>query len=235
MTKWKNERERERYKRVCRYIDGRNEEDPRAKKYLERLPELREEHNEFLVAAERVKAKTSTSGPTRVILIDATEGGSALEIAKSSAMAALEAVSAENGGETDATFAIMTFDGGLTAYDVVGRQKVRVNDIDELSREEVLLSFEKVMKMRRVFARVDKHKENMLAAIDSIDSTDNGTALNGLGEKMAKLSTNAKEVEDPENGSAKKTTTRLGETSTCLLYTSPSPRDGLLSRMPSSA
>ena len=215
VTKWKNERERERYKRVCRYIDGRNEEDARAKKYLERLPELREEHNEFLVAAERVKAKTSTSGPTRVILIDATEGGSALEIAKSSAMAALEAVSAENGGETDATFAIMTFDGGLTAYDVVGRQKVRVNDIDELSREEVLLSFEKVMKMRRVFARVDKYKENMLAAIDSIDSTDNGAALNGLGEKLAKLSTNANdEAEDPENGSATKTTTRLGETST---------------------
>ena len=27
----------------------------------------------------------------------------------------------------------------------------------------------------------------------------------------------------------------LGERGTCLLYTSPSPRDGLLSRMPSSA
>ena len=27
----------------------------------------------------------------------------------------------------------------------------------------------------------------------------------------------------------------LGATGTCLLYTSPSPRDGLLSRMPSSA
>ena len=27
----------------------------------------------------------------------------------------------------------------------------------------------------------------------------------------------------------------VGKTSTCLLYTSPSPRDGLLSRMPSSA
>ena len=29
--------------------------------------------------------------------------------------------------------------------------------------------------------------------------------------------------------------TLLGATGTCLLYTSPSPRDGLLSRMPSSA
>ena len=27
----------------------------------------------------------------------------------------------------------------------------------------------------------------------------------------------------------------LGKATTCLLYTSPSPRDGLLSRMPSSA
>ena len=218
-TKWKNERERERYKRVSRYINGRNEDDPRAKKYLERLPELREEHNEFIVAAERVKARTSTSGPTRVILIDTTEGGSALEIAKSSAMAALEAVSAENGGQTDATFAIMTFDGGLTAYDVVGRNKVRVDDIDELRREEVLMSFEKVMQMRRVFARVDKYKEDMLAAIDSISSSNSGgesnTALNGLGVKMAKLSTSANgEVEeDPENGSATKTNTR-GETLT---------------------
>ena len=30
-------------------------------------------------------------------------------------------------------------------------------------------------------------------------------------------------------------TKRLAHTDTCLLYTSPSPRDGLLSRMPSSA
>ena len=29
--------------------------------------------------------------------------------------------------------------------------------------------------------------------------------------------------------------TKLGGVETCLLYTSPSPRDGLLSRMPSSA
>jgi hypothetical protein len=134
-------------------------------------------------------------------------------------MAALEAVSAENGGQTDATFAIMTFDGGLTAYDVVGRNKVRVDDIDELRREEVLMSFEKVMQMRRVFARVDKYKEDMLAAIDSISSSNSGgesnTALNGLGVKMAKLSTSANgEVEeDPENGSATKTNTR-GETLT---------------------
>ena len=216
-TKWKNERERERYKRVSRYINGRNEDDPRAKKYLERLPELREEHNEFIVAAERVKARTSTSGPTRVILIDTTEGGSALEIAKSSAMAALEAVSAENGGQTDATFAIMTFDGGLTAYDVVGRNKVRVDDIDELRREEVLMSFEKVMQMRRVFARVDKYKEDMLAAIDSISSSNSGesmVALNGLSEDGQVIDQRNGEVEeDPENGSATKTNTR-GETLT---------------------
>ena len=31
------------------------------------------------------------------------------------------------------------------------------------------------------------------------------------------------------------TTTTLGSSNSCLLYTSPSPRDGLLSRMPSSA
>ena len=43
-----------------------------------------------------------------------------------------------------------------------------------------------------------------------------------------------------ESGSGKSVTARivlglLQELSSCLLYTSPSPRDGLLSRMPSSA
>ena len=36
-------------------------------------------------------------------------------------------------------------------------------------------------------------------------------------------------------GKVKVTAEVLGETKGCLLYTSPSPRDGLLSRMPSSA
>ena len=34
---------------------------------------------------------------------------------------------------------------------------------------------------------------------------------------------------------SKRTTNQLDDTFVCLLYTSPSPRDGLLSRMPSSA
>ena len=34
---------------------------------------------------------------------------------------------------------------------------------------------------------------------------------------------------------ARTTATRMGNSYSCLLYTSPSPRDGLLSRMPSSA
>ena len=89
-------------------------------------------------------------------------------------MAALEAVSAENGGQTDATFAIMTFDGGLTAYDVVGRNKVRVDDIDEVRRDEVLMSFEKVMQMRRVIARADQYKEDMVVAMESNSSRNRG-------------------------------------------------------------
>ena len=125
-------------------------------------------------------------------------------------------MSAENGGQTDATFAIMTFDGGLTVYDVVGRQKIRVDDIDELSREEVLLSFEKSMKMRRVFARVDRYKEDILEAIDSINSGESDTILNGLGEKMSKLSTTANEEEDPENGIG--TATTRGEAVTIKRY-----------------
>ena len=42
------------------------------------------------------------------------------------------------------------------------------------------------------------------------------------------------EVESPATGTLK-IVARVGEVYDCLLYTSPSPRDGLLSRMPSSA
>ena len=40
---------------------------------------------------------------------------------------------------------------------------------------------------------------------------------------------------DHSGGSTGGVLERYGQEYTCLLYTSPSPRDGLLSRMPSSA
>ena len=43
------------------------------------------------------------------------------------------------------------------------------------------------------------------------------------------------EVGQPGTPAPKQATNSVVESMTCLLYTSPSPRDGLLSRMPSSA
>jgi len=207
LTQWRNEEERERYKRVSRYANSKC--DVRARKHFDNLPELRENYQEYLVARERVCAKTSTSGPAYVVLIDVSADATleALEIAKSSAMAALEAVSCENEGNTDATFAIVTFDGGLTMFDVVGRQKVYVENIDELSREELLMNFESLVKIRRVFARVDKYKEQILAAIDSISRNcclENETDEDNLRKKMAQLNTTGDGKDsDLENGRGK--------------------------------
>ena len=64
-------------------------------------------------------------------------------------------------------------------------------------------------------------------------------ATGGLGGEIAKL-LHAKGAHVALSGTRaeklKSLASELGERSyTCLLYTSPSPRDGLLSRMPSSA
>jgi len=49
------------------------------------------------------------------------------------------------------------------------------------------------------------------------------------------LAASSQALEDAELGINKDNTSRIGVIIGCLLYTSPSPRDGLLSRMPSSA
>ena len=53
----------------------------------------------------------------------------------------------------------------------------------------------------------------------------------GSGEKMRK----AGEKGAPTDKAFKAAAKTANKPTTCLLYTSPSPRDGLLSRMPSSA
>ena len=68
-----------------------------------------------------------------------------------------------------------------------------------------------------------------------------GVALSGLNNqinKLIKLTPTDKEIKLDENGNWQTTINPKylqEQLSTCLLYTSPSPRDGLLSRMPSSA
>ena len=51
---------------------------------------------------------------------------------------------------------------------------------------------------------------------------------------MSELQTETKEMKSAQNDFAS-TFQAFKDANDCLLYTSPSPRDGLLSRMPSSA
>ena len=63
------------------------------------------------------------------------------------------------------------------------------------------------------------------------------------GDNLAEIETEKITIEIPAQSSGKLTkiiapvgaTVNVGQSIACLLYTSPSPRDGLLSRMPSSA
>ena len=76
-------------------------------------------------------------------------------------------------------------------------------------------------------ARIPKHREFI---IDFPQSMDQAKADEG----WAKLNEIVEEYKKAHNGQSVYSATFI-EDCDCLLYTSPSPRDGLLSRMPSSA
>ena len=62
--------------------------------------------------------------------------------------------------------------------------------------------------------------------------------INEYKEQVRILKQEVAELQDAgksKDSANKRTLQKLEHVSTCLLYTSPSPRDGLLSRMPSSA
>ena len=71
---------------------------------------------------------------------------------------------------------------------------------------------------------------------NTFDTTNTGSAVSNREDLTDVLTIPAPE-ETPVLSSASKTkaTATFSEWTVCLLYTSPSPRDGLLSRMPSSA
>src|SRR5665647_1635169 len=76
---------------------------------------------------------------------------------------------------------------------------------------------------------------------ESIHAANHLKVLEGLGEKMEEfkpefeVKTTAENLQAAIDGESYEVTTMYPQFITCLLYTSPSPRDGLLSRMPSSA
>ena len=57
----------------------------------------------------------------------------------------------------------------------------------------------------------------------------------GTGKAELKLANNIEDISKLSAAEEKKSDTKQLLNNSCLLYTSPSPRDGLLSRMPSSA
>ena len=65
-----------------------------------------------------------------------------------------------------------------------------------------------------------------------------GTGANQVDTNLTRVSVSTYAQQSAKNSTGKPTQIfiqRLAGSTTCLLYTSPSPRDGLLSRMPSSA
>ena len=56
-----------------------------------------------------------------------------------------------------------------------------------------------------------------------------------IGVDIARMHVVRSELRTATDAAARAAVEAIGRTESCLLYTSPSPRDGLLSRMPSSA
>ena len=83
--------------------------------------------------------------------------------------------------------------------------------------------------LRLLTATGDVSQAADLTADDEHTSTGNANGKNGHGSNGHANGTNGATQTAPAPGP------RSGALPTCLLYTSPSPRDGLLSRMPSSA
>ena len=96
-------------------------------------------------------------------------------------------------------------------------------------------------KFEEMFASEDETQQSLMEASISSDSP---TGHKRRHEEMSAPDTNVKMPPTPQTpeSSSQHGRARLREnekpvstSSSCLLYTSPSPRDGLLSRMPSSA
>ena len=103
-------------------------------------------------------------------------------------------------------------DGDLAVFDVATRHGLGIAEIDLRSRRSC--------RAERQAAELQPCGGGLGALADQIERE---IAIFGLGIVVEDL----KPIDDRAN--------RADEIMTCLLYTSPSPRDGLLSRMPSSA
>ena len=95
----------------------------------------------------------------------------------------------------------------------------KVDDIEEAHSH---INFQQLATDRAAYRLADQFDQDALGYL--------------TGFKQSSLHTNADTVNSTVNGAVSVSTAGTDELlDTCLLYTSPSPRDGLLSRMPSSA
>ena len=86
--------------------------------------------------------------------------------------------------------------------------------------------------------QVDQGADNGLAPAPGVSTSDQQNAQQMSGDLAAGVTcytTDCNQQCKKGTNSVAQMNGQPGQLSTCLLYTSPSPRDGLLSRMPSSA
>ena len=112
---------------------------------------------------------------------------------------------------------IFVFSGCSVLRTLTGNKKIGdPNDPDFLNNIQTLKSsyrdgdVKALDELIKIYENSDMHVKLRVAAGKAIANTEHPRALHAISEMVA-------------------------NTTACLLYTSPSPRDGLLSRMPSSA
>ena len=102
------------------------------------------------------------------------------------------------------------------------------SSMPQLGRETISIGAELIQAIQTIISR--KMASGSGAVISVTEFITDGTRNVLPGETILKGDVRTRHPDDRQ-----KIETYLNQISSCLLYTSPSPRDGLLSRMPSSA
>ena len=111
--------------------------------------------------------------------------------------------------------------------DVLKALRLVVDKLEEMRQENIELH----QNIKTLVTRLDSYDENLLDTKEQqqLLESEVTTIKEDLNKSAEKIESDTKTLEDLETSLPKE------EEKLCLLYTSPSPRDGLLSRMPSSA
>ena len=102
--------------------------------------------------------------------------------------------------------------------------------VEKLSEQDGPILYEVGTGAHRHMSHENTGQTEFYAAVVEFFDTPNGSA-----DYWRAIWQSVENAEDADNTVSKNVRSEAGIINTCLLYTSPSPRDGLLSRMPSSA